>query len=90
MKPPNRIHQKHVAKAVKSQVKTPQLQTVTVVFESEVDGKEMFRVELPEILVAAVHRAAQKMKITTGRFFELAIAHKVNQKNSIPVTGGGQ
>ncbi|HEX3857680.1 MAG TPA: hypothetical protein VHY30_10350 [Verrucomicrobiae bacterium] len=90
MKTSSRIRPNRSAARPSPQGKTPPVKNVTVIFYCEEDDSEMARVELPEVLLAAVQRAAKKMKITAGRFFELAVANKIDREISIPATGGAR
>ena len=80
MKNTNRIHHKGATKTVKSQAKSPPEKTVTVICYSKDDDREFCRFEMPDVLYAAVLRAAKKMKITPGRFFGLAVEQKIARK----------
>jgi hypothetical protein len=75
-KPTNQVRPNGATKAVKSQAQTPPGKTVTVTFYSADDKREFFRVEFPEPLYKAIVRACKKMRITFGRFCELALEDK--------------
>jgi hypothetical protein len=81
MKDQNRILRNRNTKTAARQRKTPSGKTGTVIFYSSEDDQELFRVELPEVLVTAVARAAKKMRVTTGRYFELAAEEYISSKS---------
>jgi hypothetical protein len=90
MKNTIRVRKNRSAATSAPQAKTPPAKTVTVIFYSVKDDEEMFRVELPDVLYAAILRASEKMKITPGRFFELAVEHKIAREKSTSATGGAK
>jgi hypothetical protein len=90
MKNTNRVRKNRSAATSASQVKTPPEKTVTVIFYSIKNDKELFRIELPGVLYAAILRACKKMKLTLGGFFEVAVEHKIAAGKSTSVAGGAK
>jgi DNA repair protein RadC len=65
------------------QVKTPPGKTVTVVFYSSDDGSEFCRLDIPEIVFAAIKRATKKLGVSLDVFFELAVRDKIKRDESV-------
>jgi hypothetical protein len=76
----NQVRTNGSTKAVKSQAKTAPGKTVTVIFYCADDKREFSRVEFPEPLYKAIVRASKKMRITLGKFFELAVEDHLARK----------
>lgn len=72
----NRILKEPSAAPSARQVKTLPGKSVTVVFYSEKDNKELFRAEIPAPIFAAVQRACKKLHIGLSQFFHLAVESK--------------
>ncbi len=74
--PSSRVRKERSAATAARQVKTLPDKSVTLVFNSVEDGKEMFRVEVPEPLFSRVRRACEELHIDLAQFFRLAMQRK--------------
>jgi hypothetical protein len=98
MKTSKRIRPICSAAMAARQVKTPLGKTVTVIFYSPDDDKELFRTDFPERMFTAIKRGAKTLGVGLDKFFELAILHKLRKAgidtadivNYISAKGGAQ
>jgi hypothetical protein len=77
MKNTIRVRKNSSAAPSARQVKTTPGKTVTVIFYSPEDDKELFRVDFPERVFSAIKRGAKTLRIGLDKFFEQAILHKL-------------
>jgi hypothetical protein len=70
--------------------KNTPVKTVTLVFYSEKDHREIARVDLPPQIIAAIKRACRKRRTSFKKFIILAIKHKVNVEATLKnlIAGG--
>jgi hypothetical protein len=76
----NQVRKDSSAAPSARQVKTPPEKSVTVIFYSAEDDKEMFRADIPEPIFAAVRRACKKLHIGLERFFQLAVQSRIEHE----------